>query len=267
VLHVAPVEVQPVAFLHPTSGQVEFGIHDEPTRHVASHRHEVLQWMPPLQAPLSHATEHEPVPQVTPVGHAPGPQFTEQADDVEQSTPPPHAPTPQVTVHGAEPHRTPVGHAPASQVIEQLDAAEQSTVPRQESPVQWTTHCPAPQVTSFGHDPVPEHETSQLDACVQSTVPLHAPTPQLIRHGTPGGQRVPLRQLDGAEQSRTQTAPSQLPPVQAARQAVMAASDGAPSGVGGASGGTEVSPTDESVAVRPPVVAPPPPPAPLELAS
>jgi hypothetical protein len=52
VLQVAPVGVQPVVFLHATSGQVEFGMHGEPAAHVASHRQDAPQSMPPLHAPL-----------------------------------------------------------------------------------------------------------------------------------------------------------------------------------------------------------------------
>lgn len=265
MLQVAPVEVQPVAFLHATSGQVEFGMHPEPARHVASHRHELRQSTPPLHAPLSHVTEHDPGPHVTPVGQALGPQLTAHADESEQSTPPPQALAPQPTVHGAEPQRTPVAHEPGSQVIEQLDDAEQSTVPLHVSPRQRMMHCPAPHETSLGHDPAPEHVMSQPVAPVQSTRPLHDPEPlHVIRHGTPGGQRTPLKQLDDAEQSRTHTAPSQVPPVHAARHAVMAASDVAPSNGGVASGGTGVPPAPDSETAPPPVPAPPLPP---ELAS
>ena len=269
MLQVAPVDVQPVAFLHATSGQVEFGTHAAPATQVASHRHEARQSMPPLQAPLSQVTEHEPGPHVTPGGQAFGPHCTEHADDSEQSTPPPQAPAAQSTMHGAEPQRMPVAHEPASHVIEQLDEAEQSTRPLHESPRQLMVHCPAPHRTSFGHDPAPEHVMSQLVAPVQSTLPLHDPEPpHVTRHGTPGGQRTPRRQLDDAEQSRTQMAPSQAPPVHAARHAVAAASETGPSpGRGASGGGTDVSPAPDSETGPPPVATPPLPLAPPELAS
>ena len=164
MLQVAPVDVQPVAFLHVTSGQVVFGTHGVPAKHVASHRHELRQSTPPLQAPLSHVTEHVPGPHVTPRVHAFGPQLATHADDVEQSIPPPHAPAPQLTVHGAEPQRTAVEQPLASHVTEQLDDAVQSTPPLQESPKHRTTHCPAPHEMSFGQTPSPEHVMSQLAA-------------------------------------------------------------------------------------------------------
>lgn len=253
MLQVAPVDVQPVAVLHATSWQVEFDTHDDPGQ-LASQRQEPPHWTPLLHAPLSHVTEHTPAPHRTPVGQAFGPQWTRHEDDVVQSTPSPHAPAPQPTLHGAEPQRIVFEQALESHVTEQLDEARQSMTLLHALLLHCTVHEPDPHVIGVGQAPEPVHVMSQLDASVQSTLPLHEFAPQETRHGIPGGHFTSVGQLPDAEQSRTQTAPLHVPPAHAARQAEMAASEGAPSADGAAStGGTGVPPTPDSGSGLPPV--------------
>jgi hypothetical protein len=125
-------------------------------------------------------------------------------------------------------------------------------------------HCPVPHLTSFGQDAVPVHLMSQLDACVQSTIPRHDPEPQVMRQGTPGGHTTPRRQADVDEQSTTQVAPTQVPVAQALRHAVAPASDVASEEI--ASLGICASRAPDSDGA-PPVAAPSPPRDPPELAS
>jgi hypothetical protein len=219
VLQAAPTDVQPVAFLQVTSRQVEFVTQDVPARHVASQRHDELQLTPLLQAPLAQVTEQGPAPHVTPAGQAFGPQLTAHDDEAPQSTTPLQELAPQLTEHGVAPHWTAVEQLFVSHVTEQLDATPQSTLPRHALPVHCTVHCPGPHVTPLGHAPEPAHVTSQLEASVQSTRPLQEAAPHETRHGTPAGQATVPPQLDEAEQSNTQTAPSHVPVLQAARHA------------------------------------------------
>jgi len=141
------------------------------------------------------------------------------------------------------------------QVTEQLDEALQSMGLRQEPSAQCTEHRPEPHAIGVGQEPDPVHVMSQLDAFVQSTLPLHAFAPHVTRQGIPAGQTTAVTQLEDAEQSKTQTAPSQVPAVQLALHAVMAASVAAPSNTGG------VVSVDESRAAPPPAPSPEAPPA------
>jgi hypothetical protein len=112
----------------------------------------------------------------------------------------------------------------------QVSVALQVIVLSHESPAHLTVQLVPPHVMSSAHDCPPLQSITQLEASLQSMSCVQEFCPQLISHGTPGGQVIGNAHWM-ASHSNVQVLPTQLPPAFSQLWSHCAAS-GVPSGSG-----------------------------------